>query len=220
MTVPNLSLDSLSKVGVGARRPEDVVVSRDGRIWLSDQGSACAEVLDDGTLRRIGRAGGAPNGINMDAQGRIVIANFGGPDDGRGPLQRLDPESGEVEILVEEINGRTLFGANYPVIDRQGQIWCSHSTWGPLDQAFGGMHDGIVFRLDPDGSVTVVAEGIAFANGWGLRSQTSRTSVRWRPRCGASLVSPMGAVSIKRAISGLRCPCRIVWWSSRRTKKS
>ncbi len=168
MTLSAIPLDSLRKVGLGVQRPEDVVVSRAGRVWLSDQASACAEVLPDGSLRRVGRAGGAPNGINMDAHGRIVIANFGGPEDGRGPLQRLDPETGDIEVLCGEIAGRALYGSNYPVIDTQGRIWCSHSTWGPIDRAFAGRDDGLVFRVDPDGAVTVVAEGIAFANGLAL----------------------------------------------------
>jgi len=97
-----------------------------------------------------------------------VIANFGGPEEGRGPLQRLDPETGEVELLCAEIDGRTLFGCNYPVIDTEDRIWCSHSTWGPIERAFNGQNDGLVFRVDPDGTVAVVAEGIAFANGLAL----------------------------------------------------
>lgn len=165
VTLKPIEVTSFRKVGLGVKRPEDVVVSHDGRVWLSDQASACAEVLPDGRLRRVGNAGGAPNGINMDVQGRIVIANFGGPDDGRGPLQRLDPETGDVETVCGDLDGRPLFGSNYPVIDGHGRIWCSHSTWGPIDQAFAGLNDGLVFRVDPDGTTTIVAEGIAFANG-------------------------------------------------------
>jgi len=160
-----LSLTECRKVGVGVKRPEDVVVARDGTVWISDQASACARVRADGTIERVGRAGGAPNGINLDLDGRVVIANFGGPEDGAGPLQRLDPRSGEVEVLCAEIGGRNLFGANYPLVDSKGRIWCSHSTFGRVDAAFDGQHDGLVFRYDPDGTVTVVAEGIRFANG-------------------------------------------------------
>lgn len=160
-----IDINQATKFGVGVKRPEDVVVSPNGDVWLSDQSSACVRVGADGAITRIGNAGGAPNGINMDAEGRIVIANFGGPEDGRGPLQRLDPNTGEVETLVNDINGRTLFGCNYPLIDSHGRIWCSHSTWGPLDQAFEGQDDGLIFRYDPDGTLTVVAENIRFANG-------------------------------------------------------
>ncbi len=160
-----IDLADCRKVGVGVKRPEDVVVARDGTVWISDQQSACARVRADGGLARIGHAGGAPNGINMDLEGRLLIANFGGPEDGCGPLQRLDPHTGEVTTLCREINGRTLFGANYPLLDSKGRIWCSHSTWGPVDAAFNGQHDGFIFRYDPDGRVTVMAEGIEFANG-------------------------------------------------------
>jgi gluconolactonase len=137
-------------------------------VWLSDQGSACARVEADGSLTRHGEAGGAPNGINFDMDGRIVIANFGGPDDGRGPLQRLDPSTGAVEVLLSEIGGRRLFGCNYPLVDSQGRIWCSHSTWGPIGEAFAGKADGFVFWLDAAGEAHVVADGIRFANGIAL----------------------------------------------------
>jgi gluconolactonase len=145
-----------------------VVVSRDGTVWASDQASACARINADGSLSRLGKVDGAPNGINLDQEGRLVIANFGGPEDGYGPLQRLDPRTGEVTLICGELKGRKIFGANYPLIDSRGRIWCSHSTWGPLDAAFNGQHDGMVFRCDPDGAVTVLAEGIKFANGLAL----------------------------------------------------
>lgn len=172
-----IALGDLRRVGVGARRPEDVAVAADGTVWLSDQGSACARLRPDGSLDPVGHAGGAPNGINFDLEGRIVIANFGGPEDGHGPLQRLDPATGEVETLCGALDGRPLFGANYPVVDAGGRIWCSHSTWGPLDTAFEGQDDGLVFRHDPDGTVSVVAEGIRFANGLALDADESHLYV-------------------------------------------
>ena len=104
----------------------------------------------------------------MDREGRIVIANFGGPDDGYGPLQRLDPSTGAVETVCGALNGRKLFGSNYPIVDSRGRIWCSHSTWGPVDRAFADLRDGLIYRVETDGTATVLAEGIAFANGIAL----------------------------------------------------
>lgn len=199
MALQEISLASASRVAVGVKRPEDVVVARDGTVWLSDQMSACARLNADGSITRVGHAGGAPNGINMDRQGRVLIANFGGPEDGHGPLQRLDPETGEVELLVGELGGRRLFGCNYPLVDSQDRIWCSHSTWGSLDAAWDGQDDGLVFRLDPDGRVTVVAEGIKFANGMAFDAgekhlyvcqTTSCDIVRYAIRADGSLGAP------------------------------
>jgi gluconolactonase len=173
MPLSPIPLTACRKVGVGLQRPEDVVVSRDGRVWASDQQSACAELLPNGSLRRVGKAGGAPNGIKMDGQGRIVIANFES-----GPVQRLDVESGAVEILCSEVAGRKLTAANYPILDRNGTIWCANSTFArPWQQALDGRADGILFRIRPDGRAELMAEGIQFANGLALDADESHVYV-------------------------------------------
>ncbi len=186
MPLQAIPLDQLSKVGLGVRRPEDVVVSKDGRVWLSDQNSAAAEVLPDGTLNRVGAAGGSPNGINMDAQGRILIANVGGLDGesadtpavgGGGPLQRLDVETGEIEVLASEVDGRPLLSSNYPIVDSAGNIYCSHSTSSNGTDAFDGRKDGFLFRLNLDGSAELLADEIQFANGLALDADEAHVYV-------------------------------------------
>ncbi len=167
MPLSPIPLERLEKVGVGLKRPEDVVVGRAGRVWASDQASACAEVLPGGGLRRVGHAGGAPNGINMDTRGRIVIANYGIGTAPAGPLQRLDPETGEVEVVCHAIDGRTLVASNYPILDRAGSIWCSHSTFD-RDRSAEGLADGFVYRVRPDGRAETLAGGFEFANGLAL----------------------------------------------------
>ncbi len=164
MPLAPIPLSLFRKVGVGLARPEDVVVGRDGRVWASDETSACAEVRADGSLRRVGRAGGKPNGINMDAQGRILIANFGLGSAPTGPLQRLDPESGKIEVVCAEVDGRPLVACNYPIVDRAGNVWCSHSTFDRA-AADKGLADGFVFRVSPDGRAEKMADGFQFANG-------------------------------------------------------
>jgi gluconolactonase len=172
MPLTPIPVESLRKVGVGVKRPEDVVVGRDGRVWASDEPSACAELRPDGTIRRVGRAGGAPNGINMDRAGRIVIANYGLGSNVPGPLQRLDTETGDVEVVCGAVGGRTLVSSNYPIVDRAGNIWCSHSTWD-VDQAWQGVADGFVYRVGADGHAEIVVEGIEFANGLALDEDES-----------------------------------------------
>lgn len=168
----------MEKIGLGIARCEDVVVSKGGKVWASDQASACAEILPDGSLRRVGQAGGAPNGINMDAQGRIIIANFGVYEGEDGPLQRLDVETGEIEILASEIDGQTLTACNYPIVARDGTIYCTHSTSAnPWPKALDGRTDGFVFRVTPDGAVEKLADGLKFANGCCLDEDESHLYV-------------------------------------------
>lgn len=160
---------AFEKLALGIDRPEDVVVARDGRVFASDHQCAVAELMTGGAFRRLGPKGGAPNGINMDTAGRIVIANFGIYDREDGPLERFDPATGVHEVLLTEVEGRRLTSANYPVIDRAGNIWCANSTHAETwPQALDGRADGFIFVLRPDGSAGVVADGLKFPNGMAL----------------------------------------------------
>ena len=158
-----------SKIAVGIDRPEDVVVGKDGRVFASDHQCAVAEIHPDGSFTRMGPKGGAPNGINLDLQGRVLIANFGIYDREEGPLQRFDPATGQHETLVAEVGGKRLTSANYPVLDRAGNIWCANSTHAETwPQALDGRTDGFIFVLRPDGSTSIEAEGLKFPNGMAL----------------------------------------------------
>ena len=164
-----IDVAAFEKIAQGIDRPEDVVVGPDGRVFASDHQCAVAEIHPDGSFSRMGPAGGAPNGINMDGQGRILIANFGIYDRQEGPLQRFDPASGLHENLLTEVEGRRLTSANYPVIDSAGNIWCANSTHAETwPQALDGRTDGFIFVLRPDGTAQVVAEGLKFPNGMAL----------------------------------------------------
>lgn len=164
-----IPLSALTRIATGVDRPEDVVVARDGRVFASDLQSTVAEIRADGSFIRLGPRGGAPNGINMDAQDRIIIANFGVYDGNPGPLQRFDPATGKHETLLGEVDGRTLTASNYPVIDSAGNIWCANSTSAPAwPDALDGRADGFLYVLRDDGSSSIVADGLKFPNGLAL----------------------------------------------------
>jgi gluconolactonase len=169
MPLTPIPTQAFEKIAVGIDRPEDVVVGRDGRMFASDHRAAVAEIFPDGSFKRLGPKGGAPNGINMDRQGRIVIANFGIYDREPGPLERFDPASGKHEVLLAQVDGRELTSSNYPVIDSAGNIWCANSTHAETwPQALDGRTDGFIFVLRADGASGIVAEGLKFPNGMAL----------------------------------------------------
>jgi gluconolactonase len=167
--MPWIAVEDFHKVAIGIDRPEDVVVAKDGRVFASDHRCSVAEIHPTGGFTRLGPHGGAPNGVNLDDQGRVLIANFGIYDGEDGPLQRFDPISGRHETLLTEVEGRRLTSCNYPVVDRAGNIWCANSTHAETwPQALDGRPDGFIFVLRPDGSSSVVAEGLKFPNGLAL----------------------------------------------------
>jgi gluconolactonase len=169
-----IAAEAFSKIAIGIDRPEDVVVGPDGRVFASDHQCAVAEIFPDGSFKRLGPQGGAPNGLNMDRQGRILIANFGIYDRQDGPLQRFDPATGRHETLLAEVEGKRLTSSNYPVMDAAGNIWCANSTHAETwPQALDGRTDGFIFVLRPDGSSSVVADGLKFPNGMALSADES-----------------------------------------------
>jgi gluconolactonase len=189
------------RIAVGIDRPEDVVVSRCGRVFASDHQACVAELHADGSFTRLGPRGGAPNGLAMDGEGRILVANFGIYDGVAGPLQRFAPETGIHETLVERIEGRMLTSCNYPVVAADGTIWCTHSTYASTwPEALDGRDDGFVFALLPDGEVRVAARGLRFANGcalsadgsWLFVCQTSAANVLRFPVLGAGVLGEPG----------------------------
>ena len=174
MPLTPIPTSAFQKIAVGIDRPEDVVVGKDGRVFASDHQAAVAEIFPDGSFKRMGPKGGAPNGLNMDAQGRIIIANFGIYDREPGPLERFDPASGKHEVLLSEVGGKQLTSSNYPVIDTAGNIWCANSTHAETwPQALDGRTDGFIFVLRPDGSSSIEAEGLKFPNGCAIAADES-----------------------------------------------
>ena len=166
MPLARLPLTHFTKVAEGIERPEDVVVSRDGRVFASVHRATVAQILPDGTFKLLGPKRGAPNGINIDRRGRIIVANFGIYDGEAGPLERFDLETGAREILLAAVEGRRLTASNYPLIDSAGNIWCANSTSAATwPEALDGRADGFIYVLRPDGSSSIVADALKFPNG-------------------------------------------------------
>jgi gluconolactonase len=193
-----LALEDFRKIALGIQRPEDVVVSKSGRVFASDYQACVAEIFPDGSFVHMGPKGGAPNGLTMDAQQRILVANFGIFDCAPGPLQRFDPLTGEHQTLVAKLEGTALSSCNYPVVDSHGNIWCTHSCYATswMEALLDRRANGFVFVLRPDGSADIVARDIPFANGCALSPDerylyVNRTSmcdvVRFEILPGASL---------------------------------
>lgn len=161
--MPAIEVSDLEAIGHGIERPEQVLVSRDGGVFASDKASAVAQVLRDGSLRRMGRAGGEPNGIALSGGGRFLIANFG-----LAVLQELDPASGTVRALVSgPVAGRSLRWINFALVDSSGAVWVSVCTENPdlVHTIAHGTSDGYLFRLGPGAShPEVVADGVNFPN--------------------------------------------------------
>ncbi len=161
--------------GVG---PEDVAVAHDGTVYT---GLADGRILRvrDGAVEVVAETGGRPLGIEVDADGTLVVC-----DSTRG-LLRVRPDSGMVEDIVPAgtpVGGVALRLCNNAAIAADGTIWFSDSS-ARFDLAHWKAdlieHSGTgrLLRRDPDGTLSTVLTGLHFANGVALAADESFVAV-------------------------------------------
>jgi sugar lactone lactonase YvrE len=155
---------------------EDVVVAPDGTVHTGiEDGAVWALDPTTGSTRRVADTGGRPLGIEMLGDDLLVC------DAVRGVL-RVSPASGEVEVLVGEVDGVPMRFCNNAAVAADGTIWFSDSSlhYGVLewkDDFVQDTHTGRLLRRDPDGTVAVVIDGLRFSNGVALAADESYVAV-------------------------------------------
>jgi sugar lactone lactonase YvrE len=163
--LPDLPAPSVTVVPLPGNGPEDVVVDAAGQLWTGlEDGRIVRFAADGGQPTTIANTGGRPLGLHAARDGRVLIC-----DSHRG-LLALDAASGALDVLVESVGGRRLkFCSNVTETD-DGTIYFTESTsdfhfehfTAPIVEARGR---GALFRLDADGTLTTVVNGLYFANG-------------------------------------------------------
>lgn len=156
---------------------EDVVVTADGSVLTgTEDGVVWAVDPTSGSVRRVADTGGRPLGLELMPDGGLLVC-----DAHRG-LLRLDPGSGEVTVLLDRVDGRPMQFCNNAAVAADGTIWFSDSSlhfgfehW--KDDFVQDTRSGRLLRRDPDGTVTVVLTGLAFANGVALAADESYVAV-------------------------------------------
>lgn len=163
---------ALRIVEVPGTAAEDVVADAAGNIWTGVEDGRIVKVSPDGDAQVVADTGGRPLGLAVARDGRVLIC-----DSHRG-LLRLDPETGGIETLVADVDGRPLTFCSNVVESSDGTIFFTESTSRFYYEYYKGSviegrPTGALFRLDPDGTVTELAGGLYFANGVTLTAEES-----------------------------------------------
>lgn len=152
---------------------EDVLVSDAGLVYTGTEDGVIHE-LDPATgqVRQVGSTGGRPLGLEWLGDGRMLVC-----DANRG-LLALDLATGDLEVLVSEVAGVPMRFTNNAAVASDGTIYFSDSS-----RHFGidrwkadiseDTHSGRLLQRTPDGAVTVLVEGLRFANGVALAADES-----------------------------------------------
>lgn len=159
-SVPVLDWASRHHVGEGLRRPESVLATASGSVFVSDHGDGVREL---GTPRRrlVGAPPGfLPNGFALLPGRAALVANLAGV----GGVWRIDAQ-GQASPEWMEIDGERLSTCNFVGLDDAGRTWITMSTrLLPRERAFHrGAADGFVALVDGSGG-RIVADGLGFAN--------------------------------------------------------
>lgn len=104
--------------------------------------------------------GGWPNGIAIHRDGSLWVADY------RRGLLKVDPATGQVEVLLGHRNSESFKGVNDLTFDAQGNCYFT-------DQGQTGMHDpsGRVYRLRTDGRLDLLLSNAPSPNGIALDAE-------------------------------------------------
>ncbi len=159
---------NLRTIAVPGTAPEDTIFDDAGNIYTGlrttpagggqvarvDPATNVAEVVAD--------VGGQPLGLEWLPDGRLLVCN--------APLglQAVDLDTGTVETI--EVQGINFNLCNNAHVMADGTIFVSESsTRYPLDVYMKDLIEntasGRLIRVDPDGSATILIDGLSFANG-------------------------------------------------------
>jgi sugar lactone lactonase YvrE len=120
----------------------------EGLLWFSDMlGEAVHTVTLRGAVTTLPLAGHAPSGLGFRPDGSLLIAST---EDRR--MLRYD---GDTVTCIADLSGTVPANLGDMVIDDVGRAYVG-------SQAYEG---GVIVRVDPDSTSTVVADNLAFPNG-------------------------------------------------------
>ncbi|HYB11950.1 MAG TPA: SMP-30/gluconolactonase/LRE family protein [Myxococcota bacterium] len=185
-------MPEIRELASGLRFPEGPVVLPDGSLLVVEiAGGVLTRITKDGKKTVVAKPGGGPNGAAMGPDGKIYVANNGGsfswhhvggltipgptpPEHRNGRIERIDIETGKVEVIYDSCDGRSLRGPNDLVFDSTGGIWFTdHGTNHERSKDRTG-----VFYAKADGSsIREVIFPLDSPNGVGLSPDQHRVYV-------------------------------------------
>ena len=156
---------------------EDVVVAPDGSVFTGTDDGAIVRLSADGRrIDRVAETGGRPLGLELFDNGDLLVC------DALAGLLVVHVGDGSVETLLSDIDGVRMKFCNNAAIAGDGTIWFSDSSlhygvdqW--KDDFVQNTRTGRLIRRDVDGTVTVVVDGLAFANGVALSADEQFVAV-------------------------------------------
>lgn len=136
--------------------PEGPAIDPDGQLCLvSAEDAAVLRVAEDGNVTEVASTGGRPNGLVFNQSGEMFVA-----DADLKAILRIG-KNGTSEVFVDEYEGTVLGGPNDLCFLPNGDLLFTDPVRRPQpDPAISP-----VYRVTPEGKVSVFANELAYPNG-------------------------------------------------------
>ncbi|MCY4109886.1 MAG: SMP-30/gluconolactonase/LRE family protein [Chloroflexi bacterium] len=135
--------------------PEGPAFDREGNLYITDgKGGRIPKVDLKGKVSTFVESDGGPNGSAFHQNGELYVAE---PE--AKHITCVSP-SGQTRVVAGEFEGEPFFGPNDITFDLLGRAFFTDPGESNVEDPYGR-----VFRIDPDGTVTRIAEGMAYPNG-------------------------------------------------------
>ena len=196
-----VAIESLQRFGSGLNRPECVLLTRRGAVYVSDHRGGVTAITPDGRGRLLGAGAMQPNGIALQRDGSFLIANMGTG----GGVWRMTagPGPSQSAPLVTEVDSRPLASVNFVLVDARDRVWFSVSS---LDAAAGRYDsrcvDGYIATVDA-GVARIVADGLCWTNEFRIDAAGDRLYVNetFARRLTSFRIDATGSLSDRRTVA-------------------
>ncbi|MBU2879907.1 MULTISPECIES: SMP-30/gluconolactonase/LRE family protein [Aliiglaciecola] len=162
-----MSINDAQFIGSGLVRPECVLATKAGNLYVSDFRGGVTKISSTGQVQFIGGEDVEglgklkPNGICMLADGSFLVAHLG---DDSGGIYRVYRDN-KIEPFLTEVEGQALPPTNFILLDHQERLWITVSTrQSPRAKGYRrDVADGFIVLVDGYGP-RIVADNIGYTN--------------------------------------------------------
>jgi sugar lactone lactonase YvrE len=135
-------------------------VDEQGRLYFSDHGSGNIYRRNpDGRLETLVTGRKGVGGIAFCESGKLLFTGK--------TLARWDERTGAIEDLFSKYDNRTIVLLNDMTVDDRGSVYTGSMNYDPMVKN-PKVVLGDLYRIDPDGTVTLLGEGYQVSNGLGF----------------------------------------------------
>lgn len=182
----------LHEIATGLRFPEGPVALPDGSFLVVEIERRClSRISAEGCVTPVAFSGGGPNGAAIGPDGKCYVCNGGGfefhfdteygmrpgmqaQDYQGGCIERVDLETGKVELLYDRTDRGKLRGPNDLVFDRHGGFWFTDIGKNRENDRD---HGGVYYARSDGTMIKEVIYPMVQPNGIGLAPEEDRLYV-------------------------------------------